>query len=302
MSLKFRNISVLASFVCLWLSSYLTAELELFLGFFLILSFGLLHGANDIVLFDKVSKFQSKLPYLLILGIYVSIVLLILMLFHWLPMVALGLFVLCSAYHFGEQHWTHKVIDTGATIKNFFYVGYGLFIISLLLLLNSTEVMGIVEAIIHQPLPALALSILFYAVSSVFIVLSAYLLITDPDFRDGAILELVYLLVFAVIFKVSSLIWGFAIYFIFWHSLPSLYDQVTFMYQGFYKATVLAYVKKALPYWLISIVGLLGLYYLFKDLTIFNALFFSFLAAVTLPHSLLIHTMFQRKDGAVKEQ
>jgi Brp/Blh family beta-carotene 15,15'-monooxygenase len=126
------------------------------------------------------------------------------------------------------------------------------------------------------------------------VILTSYIAIVDVDFRRRIWQELLYLLVFAVIFKVSSLIWGFAIYFIFWHSLPSLYDQIRFMYNGFDTYKMFAYFKNALPYWLISILGLVGLYFIFKDMTIFNGLFFSFLAAVTLPHSFLISRMFKQ--------
>lgn len=295
MSHKIKNISIIASFVSLWIVSFLSKDLELILGFVLILSFGMLHGANDIILFDKLSEVKKKLPYAKMLAMYLAVVFTVLILFYWVPVIALIIFILFSAFHFGEQHWDQEQIELSASIKSTFYLMYGLVIISMLLVLNITQVVEIVESIINGILPVSVLYYFFY-ISLVGLAFSTtYLILKDKNFQKRIWAELLYLLVIAVIFKVSSLIWGFAIYFIFWHSLPSLYDQIKFMYSGFDNRNMLDYLKKAFPYWLISIVGILGIYFFFKDITIFNGLFFSFLAAVTLPHSFLISRMFNRK-------
>jgi hypothetical protein len=41
-----------------------------------------------------------------------------------------------------------------------------------------------------------------------------------------------YLLLFTILFKSSSLIWGFAIYFVIWH-IPSIIDQIKFLNGSF---------------------------------------------------------------------
>ena len=103
-----------------------------------------------------------------------------------------------------------------------------------------------------------------------------------------------YLLVFAVLFKVGSLIWGFALYFIFWHSIPSLQDQIKFLYGNYSFDNFKLYFKVAFIYWIISLLGIVILYLLFKDETLFDALFFSFLAAITFPHAFVILKMSQQ--------
>lgn len=294
MSSKFKNMSIIASFFSLWIASFLNANLEVIFGFLLILSFGMLHGANDLMLFEKLTESKRNIPFTLMLALYILVVLTVLMLFYLLPVLALILFVLGSAYHFGEQHWEHENIKSAFLIKYLFYFSYGLFVIALLLLLNSSEVVTIIESIINDQFSSITINYLFYIVAICLASLTFFISITDLDFRKSIWQELLYLLVFAIIFQVSSLIWGFAIYFIFWHSLPSLYDQIRFMYNGFDRSKIFTYVKKSLPYWLISILGLVIIYFIFKDMTIFNGLFFSFLAAVTLPHSFLISKMFRQ--------
>ena len=159
MTHNLKNISIIASFVSLWLVSYLSKDLELILGFVLILSFGMLHGANDIVLFDKLSAVKRKLSYIKMLALYVAVVFTVLILFYWLPIIALVIFILCSAFHFGEQHWDQEQIDMHSIIKATFYLMYGLVIISMLLVLNVEQVVEIVGSIINGLLPATFLGI-----------------------------------------------------------------------------------------------------------------------------------------------
>ena len=292
---KVKNVSIIASFVSLWMVSFLSNELELILGFVLILSFGMLHGANDLVLFDKLSKTKRNLSYFKLLSIYILIVATVLILFYLVPIIAILIFILFSAFHFGEQHWDHEQIDTSLIIKSSFYLMYGMVIISMLLVLNIEEVAEIVGSIINRILPINVLYYFFYISIFGFILVTTFLIVKAKSFQKRIGQELLYLLVIGVIFKVSSLIWGFAIYFIFWHSLPSLHDQVKFLYSEFNIRTMFDYFKKAFPYWIISVTAVLSIYFIFKDRVIFNGLFFSFLAAVTLPHSFLISKMFNRE-------
>jgi Brp/Blh family beta-carotene 15,15'-monooxygenase len=108
-------------------------------------------------------------------------------------------------------------------------------------------------------------------------------------------MEIFYLIIFAIIFKVSTLIWGFTIYFILWHSIPSLFEQITFIYGDFNKNNIFNYIKNALPYWVISIIGLIVVFQIFKEEKLLYAIVFSFIAAVTFPHSLVITKMFKHK-------
>jgi len=42
-----QKVSILMSFIGLWISSFLSNNQEFYIGFSLILTFGILHGAND---------------------------------------------------------------------------------------------------------------------------------------------------------------------------------------------------------------------------------------------------------------
>jgi Brp/Blh family beta-carotene 15,15'-monooxygenase len=119
----------------------------------------------------------------------------------------------------------------------------------------------------------------------------------SDEFKKIVFQELLFLFVFAIIFKTSSLIWGFTIYFIFWHSIPSMKDQINFLYGSVSFENFKKYFNSAFFYWIISLIGILLLYIIFKNEYFFDALFFSFLAAITFPHVWVIVTMFKTKKA-----
>ena len=136
---KIYNFSIILSFVGLWVTSIFSGNTEIILGFFLIFSFGILHGSNDLLLIHTFSNIPSRLMFLKILGLYIAIILLAVMLFYFIPSIALILFVLFSAFHFGEQHWESKQLNISSTLSQFFYFFYGLLVLQILFVLNADD-------------------------------------------------------------------------------------------------------------------------------------------------------------------
>ena len=95
------------------------------------------------------------------------------------------------------------------------------------------------------------------------------------------------------LFWTTNLIVSFGTYFIIWHSWPSMKDQIQALYNK--PDAYSSYIKDALPYWLISLLGLF-LFFIYNDSIGLNplALFFSFLAAITFPHVLVIFGLHQK--------
>jgi len=120
---------------------------------------------------------------------------------------------------------------------------------------------------------------------------SVFLFLTK---RNEAILflrEFLYFVLLFLVFNTSSLILGFAIYFILWHSIPSIIHQIEFISGSLNKRNVITYVKKALIYWVISIAGLLVLYQLLPEIKLLATVVFVILFAVTAPHTWVMHRM-----------
>ena len=87
------------------------------------------------------------------------------------------------------------------------------------------------------------------------------------------------------------ILYDFAIYFIFWHSIPSIIHQIEFISGDLNKKNILFYIKKALIYWVISIIGLLVLYQIVPQIDLFATVVFVILFAVTAPHTWVMHKM-----------
>ncbi|MBP6074042.1 MAG: Brp/Blh family beta-carotene 15,15'-dioxygenase [Flavobacterium sp.] len=286
------KISIITSFAGLWLTSYLSDTNQLIFGFLLIFTFGILHGANDLVLIHQIEN-NKKTTFVKIIVSYLVIVTGSVVLFTVLPLFALIMFVMVSGYHFGEQHWASLIVAKNS-IRKIFELIYGLFIIAVLLYMNATEASKIIFEITGTLLP-LTFFTLSTVVLSILLLISTYVMAREQsDFKKHIVEQLFYLVVLMVVFKSSSLIWGFTIYFIFWHSIPSLHDQIIFLYGKYSLAHFKKYVKTAFGYWILSIIGIAVLYILAKDLIIFDALFFSFLASITFPHALVILRMFKK--------
>jgi len=164
----------------------------------------------------------------------------------------------------------------------------------MILKFNIAETIIILKDITNVEMDSAVFNIVFYFSALIFIILT-YLLrvILFPDFSDF-FKELLLLLMLCVIFKISSLIWSFAFYFIVWHAVPSLYSQIKVLYNNEKGNGMLAYLKHSILYWLIAIVGLLLAIFFFQENTTWIvSIFFPFIAALTIPHVLVMSKMFE---------
>lgn len=291
---KIYRFSIVSSFLGLWITTLFPEDIELFLGFFLIFTFGMIHGSNDILIVNKLLK-KSQSNFIKILATYLLVVSVAVLIFYWLPAIALVLFVGFSAYHFGEQHWEESLVNTHNIPKRIYFFAYGLFVLFMVFYFNESSVKMIVNEISGVSLNELYTKEVLIILSVTLLCILFYMLKRKEIMSNTLAKELFTLLVLVIIFKSSSLIWGFTIYFIIWHSIPSLMEQVKFAYGTLEKNTIVNYTKSAFPYWLVSLIGMTILYFIFKDEKHFYSLFFAFIAAVTFPHSIVMLKMFTEK-------
>lgn len=296
---KLSSFTIISTFFSLWLAVQFEEEIENIMAYALILSFGVLHGANDLKLIQhsEASKL-SGIRFFKILCYYVVFILVSVILFYLIPSLALLVFILYSGYHFGEQHWKSKLGRNGIFDHSFFFL-YGIFILCLLFYAHLKMVTGIIFNITSISISerTFLYAVIFSGIA--MILLSGFLATKNNKLRVSLIKELFYLIVFFIVFNTASLLWSFAIYFVLWHSIPSLIDQINYLYGSFSKTTIIQYIKYSFPYWLISIIGLATLLYVFRDdFETSLSFFFSFLAAITFPHVLVINRIssIQLKD------
>jgi len=273
---------IFSTIFCVFLSFIFNDFYLNILAFSGILTFGIIHGANDLLLIKAVSeKFNFKtqlLFYIIMVGVFFIF-------FYNIPVLALITFVLLSSYHFGEHQWTLFLKTEGYLIKPFYFF-YGLTIFSLIFYFNLNEVLVIIYDITTLELNE---DFFFYLliISSMLSLLMSFSLY--EKIKNQFITQLALLALLIITFKTCGLIWSFGIYFVFWHSIPSIKEQTIFIYGKAEKDSIKNYFKKAFLYWLLSIIVLIITYYLFRstqDKLI--SIFFSFLASITFPHTFVV--------------
>jgi len=269
----------------LWLTIQIQSNYEVYLAYCFVLTIGILHGANDIALIGLVtSSNKVKHKYLLL---YVGLIVLTTVTFIMFPLLALLIFIGFSCYHFGEQHFYNYVKKSSLRSKLLFF-SYGTLIFGLLFYLNSEGTSIIIEELTGlRFIGNHYLYFLFFGI--VATIISVYL--NFKNFKIGLdyFQEFFLILLFATIFKLASLLWAFAIYFVVWHSIPSLKDQVGALYGSLNKSSFSKYLKSSLLNWIISLVGLFVVYLISTYIKVsFITLFFAFLAAITIPHVIVM--------------
>ncbi|PRX53742.1 Brp/Blh family beta-carotene 15,15'-dioxygenase [Flagellimonas meridianipacifica] len=290
---KLKGSMIVVTVFALWFSVFFDDYVETVLSYVLIMSFGVLHGANDIRLIQSVTSNNSKSAFIRVVLAYVLVVAGILTLFFVLPVLALGLFVLISGYHFGEQHWSKSLL-VHSSWNVLFYTFYGLFILFMIFYLKSEQVIPILEGILKISVvtEVLGYTLLFSGFSLLVFGIFYY---NKGLVKSNLWEELFVLLVFFVIFKTASLLWGFCIYFIVWHSIPSLKDQMDYLYGESSWRTFGKYIKDSILYWAVSIIGLLMLLWFLKDSSEnMVAILIYFLAAITFPHVFVMSKLEKR--------
>jgi Brp/Blh family beta-carotene 15,15'-monooxygenase len=294
---NYTNIATVCSFFALWLVSFFSENYQIIGGFILILTFGILHGSNDIELLAKITdgkNYNSKLkiPIYYVLFILVGVVL-----FYLLPLLALITFILVSSYHFGEQQWQNLPTSIKKWVIHLYQFLSGFIILLLIFVLHQNQVQEIIYLITNYKIPIAFFPALLITFGGAFLCLSLYFYWKAKLYRMEILRQFFHLLIFSIIFKTASLIWSFAIYFVIWHSIPSTIDQIKFLHGSVSKNNFIVYLKKAGLNWLISVISVVILYTYYREEQLFNAIFFSFLAAITFPHALVITNMFRNKKS-----
>jgi Brp/Blh family beta-carotene 15,15'-monooxygenase len=285
---NYQNFMIFFTFFLFWVSIQFGEVVEDFLAYIMVISIGILHGANDLLILSIKNKHDKTLKKNLI--IYVSIIILCFVIYLLSPFLAISLFVILSAYHFGEEHFGGKV-NVNAVFNNFYFLVYGLFIFSLLFYQSILDVDKIMLELTSLTFSENQIEATLVISAILFLIASLYLVFTKIFTLQVLLMECFYLFLLFLVFKTSSLILGFTIYFIFWHSIPSIIHQIEFISGNLNKKSIFFYVKKAMAYWFISVICLLILYQFFPKIELFATVVFVILFAVTAPHTWVMYKM-----------
>jgi len=277
------------TFLLFWTSIQFGQIIEDSIAYVIVLSIGIIHGSNDFTILRK--QKSNTTSFLKSTGFYLFLIIMCILSYITHPYISFLFFILLSSYHFGEQHLEEKVFGS-KIFKSILYIAYGMLIFSLIFIENLSDVDNIMKNLTGNSIPNDWINIMFFSSLSLLIVLFIYHFTRKIKPKIQIVRELFYLLLLFLVFKTSSLILGFAIYFVLWHSIPSILDQTKFLSGDYSFQTILEYFKTAYIYWLISILGLIVAYY-FLDESQFSSIIFIVLFAVTAPHVWVMSRMKQ---------
>ena len=289
--IKSRISIILTSLI---VSYFISDVYENILGFILILSIGVIHGANDLLIINRYSAKESNKNQILFFFFYLMIVFIGFALFYFIPSLALLAFIAVSVYHFGEQHWEVNLSNTNLSskIKLSLIISHGLAFFIIIFMNNLLAVNEVLASFYISSLNYSYLALSLFSVSILYL----FLLVYNKVLRNHFINEIIFFVLLYILTLSSTLIYGFAIYFIFFHSLLSIKDQVKFIYNDDKTSSIKKYIRNSMPYFILALTFLL-IFYFYVDLQKVNLLqiIFTFLAAITFPHVIVIEKMYSHK-------
>lgn len=293
---KFTEIAIFITLFSLWLTNFFSGQHQQIVAFFLIFSIGILHGSNDLAIINKMRHSPGWKQLLISLGIYILTVIVAGTLFYTIPELALAGFIIFSGFHFGEQHWGQVFSNQNKSISVLMYLSYGLLVLFGLFYLNAAETSSIIEA-----LTGVMVSADWYLWGAIICGILTATMFSYGYFSKilggyQLFVEFFLIAVFGIVFNYADLIWAFAIYFIYWHSIPSIIEQLDYLYGETSIRSFKKYLKSSSVVWMVSTATIFVLFYIMRNKQEFILpLFFAFLGAITFAHSFIINRMFVSK-------
>ncbi|MBG7610750.1 beta-carotene 15,15'-dioxygenase, partial [Polaribacter sp. BAL334] len=125
---NYQNFKIFFTVFLFWFSIQFGKPIEDSLAFVLVISVGIIHGANDLLILSlkQVNNTNFKKNLLIYIGIVLSCVVLFLL----QPFLSILLFVFISCYHFGEEHLSDKV-SVNQFFDTIYFIIYGMLIFSM---------------------------------------------------------------------------------------------------------------------------------------------------------------------------
>jgi Brp/Blh family beta-carotene 15,15'-monooxygenase len=246
---------------------------------------GIPHGAIDHIVSGANGSTQNLMKFFLK---YLLIIVAYALLWYFAPKLSLLLFLLISAFHFGEPHFIHLKLRFKTTT----YFITGAFWLSIILFSSFKETQKILLPILDitwiEPFKILI-------ISSHTLLLLILILVQSIPKKPIILIEF---LVLAAVLYYLPLIFSFALYFGFWHSLPTMMAEYKFL-----KAKSFSnFIKPFLPLTVVSIVGIgLILFFAHRHLEVaeLTLLFFILISVITAPHVWVMHQFFARENNGI---
>lgn len=276
--------------------------LEWIFFIFLMLILGIPHGAADHLVFfanHEDNKKTSK-NWLQFYSLYLGTMLGYALAWWLMPMFCFVIFLIFSAYHFGQSQLYYLATKENTFLKSILYFCWGMGLLSGLLAIHHTQTFAILQDTPFVSLIQLLfnwifpLQLLFWTITFTLL-LGMY---GKGNIRLMDILqEAVLLMLLFLLFIQTTLLWSFAMYFALWHSLQTITQEIKVFRQSIQPTySWKNYILDVLPFSLISFVGigliLTALYFYEFQQANLLFIFFVLISILTAPHALLMERIY----------
>ena len=261
----------------------------------LLLLLGIPHGAIDHVLYlrkNKNKNTQFVIVYLVIVGLNI-------LLWLVLPSIAYLVFLLISAYHFGQSQFSHYLQNQAISHKAV-YLFWGLALLSGFIYFNLAEIQVLTKnldefaafAPLHQRTLILGI---FLSTGVVTLLLLVYLVQQNILRLEQVFMEVFEMALILICFYLMPLLIGFTLYFIILHALKVLREEYEFLRAEKELHSFLNFMQLLSPFTLVSIAGiamLFALIYLNILKLSYGYLLLMVISSITLPHVFVMNSFY----------
>jgi Brp/Blh family beta-carotene 15,15'-monooxygenase len=274
-------------------------QVGLFIGGMLLL--GVPHGAADLLVANSISNMQGrKFRHASFILSYLGRILLFALILWAFPWIGLAIFLIISAFHFGETDFSqHEMSDAWSRL---FVVTYGLSVLAILLLSHLGEVAPLLSFLAEPERVEQLVTLISSVRPHIFLGLGCCLIITGfrvhlrrPGFFHGWIRsEAMYIPAILIFLWQLPLLLGFTFYFIGWHSVLSMSSILKYLVKvnGLSVSNVW---RQMFFYSGLAILGTLVIGasgFMFSDINAMIWYSLMSLAVLTGPHMVVMHDMY----------
>jgi len=217
---------------------------------------------------------------------------------HIAPVLSLILFLLISAFHFGESQF--EDIKITKVLKNTFFFFWGIALLATLIYYNINELANVTayfdDTLAFEKVYDVKKVTALYYVTNIITIASMILMAVYKQIKIERLLSEFFLLfLIHITFFLFPFIIGFTLYFVVLHSLKVMQDEIEFFKKDNPKFSILDFLKLLAPYSILSIffttILLLLSYYTYIPYSI-PFLSIVIISVITLPHAIVMNIFY----------
>jgi len=271
-------------------------QIQLIICVLLLSTIGIPHGSADYIYNPYIYK--GGINKFLIS--YVAIMFFYLIVWYFIPILALILFFGISIHHFGQSNFENKAVSHLPSIL------WGTWVLLFPVFIHSQEAITIFQQMTSVGMFPVNFPIVNYSIINdiklwkIILVCSfsvIYIISLKYYYSRNLIPYFIQFIVVTVWLYVTPLLFGFIVFFCLWHALQSLKHQSGVYFQLSQKS-LRDFTKKMIPFSLVALVFFL-VYIYFRGLIISEA--FILLSIITFPHVIVMHKLYNKTIASLSK-